>query len=225
MVNRKNGSFGYGMVCGFALAVTAIAAMGAGRVGSSPFVSSIMNAVEGRVKKKMGRRAGVVLAKIEDRVIRKRLFERQYRLFVETLGSVNSGKLLADKTMRRRFLDGLVENEVFFRSFRKEARFQDDLSFLIFLDFKMKDSVKDYFLMNKVASSVDRKVTDSEIGKAYDRLKKEPRYAAVLARMGMSRVKKYLRNRIVQMRKIKAARKYIEKLKMRYRIEVFEKRL
>jgi len=221
---QKN-RFGGGVVFGFVLAALFFLGIGASRGIRLPFVSGLIEKIESRVTGSVRGGAGPVLAKIEGKIIRKKLFEKRYRLFVDSLPGSEKGKLLKDAMMRRRFLDGLVENEIFIRAFARERRFQRKSSFLIYLELKFKDWVKEYFLMKKVAITVNRKVSDKEIGAAYDKINKEPRYANALARMKMGRVKKFIRSRIIRMRQLKAARKYMEKLKMRYRIEIFEKRL
>lgn len=224
MKTGQEHGFRRGVLTGAVLALLAVFCIGAG----SPvpgFISSMIDSLEARLAR--AHAAAPVVAKVEERTISKALFEKKYAIFIDTLGLSDDGlkSMRTNKTMRARFLNALVEDQVFLRDFRQQQGFQQDPGFLVFLEMKLHQAVKEYYLLEKVGAGVDKKVDDKEIGEMYDRLKKEPRYEQAFSRMEMAQVKELIARRIVQERQLGMAKSYLDKLKMRYRIETFEDRL
>lgn len=226
MKRGQEHGFRGGVLTGAVLALLAVFCLGAG----SPvpgFISAMSDALEAKLARAHAAAPGPVVAKIEDSTISKALFEKKYAIFIDTLGLSDDGlkSMQTNKSMRARFLSALVEDQVFLRDFRQQQGFQHDPGFLVFLEMKLHQAVKEYYLLEKIGAGVDKKVDDKEIGELYDRLKAEPRYANAFSRMELAEVRELIRRRIIQERQLALAKAYLDKLKMRYRIETFEDRL
>jgi len=184
------------------------------------FIQDVIN----RITKK---NKGAIVAKIEGKNIYKKDFNRELDLILKNTSSsaAEIKKMKKNPRLLRTILASTIDSLLILKEIKTNKMFQKNSEFYVFLKMAIIESIKKYYLREILKGKVNTKVTDKEINNFYEKLRKNPRYSARLARLPFATVKKLLKQEIIKQRQKQIIQKVIEDLRGKYRFKIFDKAL
>jgi len=208
-------------ITGILLSIMLISFSACSNEPSSPV--EIVGMLDKMIEKSTPGDKGPVLAKIEDDVIYKKIFDLKLDMILKNtprmspqaqLRARNNPKLL------KGYLQTMVSSKVILKEMMTDPSFKKDPEFLLFINITMVEAIQKYYLNKKLGGSISTNVTQKEIGVLYDKMMKIPRYRKIFSRIPMKRVNRVLTSEILKQRQQKAIQSVMGKLQGKYRIDL-----